>query len=168
MEIVRTKRKTIAIIVNSDGKVTVRAPKYASKKQIEEFVKNKREWIYEKVSYMRQEQMETFLPRTFPLFPEEILLRKQRQEWVRQEAYKKIYDRVRYYMENKKILPEGKEIKGVSITGAKSRWGSCSGKNKINFSWRLALCPEIIVDYVVVHELCHVIHKITESSFGKW
>ncbi len=109
--------------------------------------------------------METFLPRTFPLFPEEILLRKQRQEWVRQEAYKKIYDRVRYYMENKKILPEGKEIKGVSITGAKSRWGSCSGKNKINFSWRLALCPEIIVDYVVVHELCHVIHKNHGKQF---
>ena len=44
----------------------------------------------------------------------------------------------------------------VRITGAKTRWGSCSGKNRLNFSWRLILAPPAAVDYVIFHELCHI------------
>jgi predicted metal-dependent hydrolase len=44
----------------------------------------------------------------------------------------------------------------MRITGAKTRWGSCSGKNSINFSWRLIMAPDDVIDYVVVHELAHI------------
>ena len=48
---------------------------------------------------------------------------------------------------------------GISITGAEKRFGSCSGKNRLCFSWRLMLYPPEAVDYVVVHELAHIRHK---------
>ena len=53
----------------------------------------------------------------------------------------------------------------VRINGAKTRWGSCSGKNSLNFSWRLMLAPEPCVDYVVVHELCHILHHDHSPAF---
>ena len=45
---------------------------------------------------------------------------------------------------------------GIKITGAKTRWGSCSSKNSINFSWRLVMADDEIIDYVIVHELAHI------------
>ena len=53
----------------------------------------------------------------------------------------------------------GVQPAGVRITGARTRFGSCSGSNRICFSWRLMDYPEAAVDYVVVHELAHIVHK---------
>jgi predicted metal-dependent hydrolase len=46
----------------------------------------------------------------------------------------------------------------ISIRDTRSRWGSCSSQGSLSFSWRLALAPRRILDYVVVHELCHLVH----------
>ena len=54
---------------------------------------------------------------------------------------------------------------GITITGAKKRFGSCSGKNRICFSWRLMQYPEAAIDYVVVHELAHIRHKDHSRAF---
>ena len=55
---------------------------------------------------------------------------------------------------------------GVKITGAKTRWGSCSGKNRICLSWRLMEKPQEVIDYVIIHELCHTEHH--DHSKGFW
>jgi predicted metal-dependent hydrolase len=52
----------------------------------------------------------------------------------------------------------GVRCRGISIRDTRSRWGSCSSKGSLSFSWRLALAPRPILDYVVVHELCHLVH----------
>ena len=54
---------------------------------------------------------------------------------------------------------------GMRITGARTRFGSCSGKNSICFSWRLMAYPQEAVDYVVVHELAHILHKNHGPAF---
>ena len=56
---------------------------------------------------------------------------------------------------------------GLRINGAKGRWGSCSGRNSLNFSWRLMLAPEHCVNYVVVHELCHILHHDHSAAFWR-
>jgi predicted metal-dependent hydrolase len=48
---------------------------------------------------------------------------------------------------------------GVKITSAAKRFGSCSAKNSLCFSWRLMRYPEAAIDYVIVHELAHIRHK---------
>ena len=53
----------------------------------------------------------------------------------------------------------------LSLSGATSRWGSCSSKNSINLNFKLLMCPEKIIDYVVVHELCHIKHKNHKKEF---
>ena len=55
---------------------------------------------------------------------------------------------------------------GVKVTGAKTRWGSCSGKNRICLSWRLMERPREVIDYVIIHELCHTEHH--DHSKGFW
>lgn len=54
---------------------------------------------------------------------------------------------------------------GLHITGARTRWGSCSGKNSLSFSWRLMLCPPACVEYVVVHELAHILQHNHSPRF---
>ncbi|MDR1439144.1 MAG: M48 family metallopeptidase [Clostridiales bacterium] len=53
----------------------------------------------------------------------------------------------------------------VRITGAKTRWGSCSGKNSVNFSWRLIMAPNDVIDYVVIHELAHIRQHNHSAAF---
>jgi predicted metal-dependent hydrolase len=59
----------------------------------------------------------------------------------------------------------GLKFNSVKISGAKTRWGSCSCKNKINFSWRLIMAPLDVIDYVVVHELAHTVQHNHSKNF---
>ncbi|MCL2816165.1 MAG: M48 family metallopeptidase [Oscillospiraceae bacterium] len=55
----------------------------------------------------------------------------------------------------------------VKITSAKTRWGSCSGRDNLNFSWRLVMADENVIDYVVVHELSHIKEHNHSPHFWK-
>jgi predicted metal-dependent hydrolase len=59
----------------------------------------------------------------------------------------------------------GLGYKSIKMSGARKRWGSCSATNNLNFSWRLIMCPPQCVEYVVVHELCHITHKDHSAAF---
>ena len=111
--VIRSNRKTMAIQVNSDLTVTVRAPMRASSKEIE------------------------------PLSYAEI------QE-LADKALEYIPGRVAYF--SKQV---GVNYGGITIRNQKTRWGSCSSKGNLNFNCLLMLTPPEVIDYVVVHELCH-------------
>jgi predicted metal-dependent hydrolase len=66
-------------------------------------------------------------------------------------ARRVIVERVSAYANHMNVTPTA-----IRITGAKTRWGSCSGKNSVNFSWRLIMAGDDVIDYVVVHELAHI------------
>jgi len=80
-------------------------------------------------------------------------IRKAIVEWYRDCATEKLYEKVEQYARIVGVTPLS-----VAIKTYKARWGSCSRKGDIRFNWKLIMAPDRIVDYVVVHELCHIHH----------
>lgn len=80
--------------------------------------------------------------------------------WYRREAERWLRERVDHYSARYGFAPRAIKVKDV-----KSRWGSCSVKGNLNFNWRLVLAPPPVVDYVVVHELCHLRHPNHSKRF---
>lgn len=138
--IVRSSRKTVAIQVKPDG-VVVRAPYRVSKKEIQGIVESKREWILKHMSLLenRLEEQASVTPFT----ADEIYA-------LADQALKVIPEKVRHYAS---LI--GVDYGRITIRNQKSRWGSCSGKGNLNFNCLLMLCPDEVIDSVVVHELCH-------------
>lgn len=81
-------------------------------------------------------------------------------EWYREEARILLSNKVYFYAERMRLKP-GR----IAIRDQKTRWGSCSSRGNLNFSWRLIMMPEHIVDYVVVHELSHIRHRNHGKEF---
>ena len=180
--LIRSNRKTIGLYITKDAAVEVRAPLKAPKEEIDRFVASKDEWIERHLSNKKRAlkakaafeiDYGSILPlqgKNYPivmkpgvrssfhgecfflppgLSPEEIkrailrlyrmiakdLLTKKTSEWA-----------VRL-----NVLPAS-----VKVNDAKTHWGSCSSQNRINFSWRLIMADDDVIDYVVVHELAHI------------
>ena len=138
--IVRSSRKTVAIQVKPDG-VVVRAPYRVSEKEILDIVESKQEWILKHMSLLenRLEEQASVTPFT----ADEIYA-------LADQALKIIPEKVRHYAS---LI--GVDYGRITIRNQKSRWGSCSGKGNLNFNCLLMLCPDEVIDSVVVHELCH-------------
>jgi predicted metal-dependent hydrolase len=180
-KIIRSSRRTIALEINPDATLIVRAPHRVSKSSIEEMIQQKSVWILRKFDEMKQRppspcheytEGETFLffGRSYPLqivktgktsiersdrlyVPAALLpdIRNQLKCWYREEAHKEIQARCMWFS-----MKTGHVPTSISITDARQRWGSCTHKGGLNFSWRLIQAPPEIVDYVVVHELVHI------------
>ncbi len=147
-QVIYSPRKTLALEITRELAVLVRAPLGTHQSDISAFVAAHRTWISLGLTRMKrraEQQPELSADQ------ESILLTKA-----------KVYipQRVAYYSEQMKLYPCG-----VRITGAKTRFGSCSGKNCLCFSWRLMRYPEEAIDYVVVHELAHILHKNHGPAF---
>ena len=144
IELIRSKRKTICIEITPDARVIVRAPKYASISDIYRLIGEKADWIDKHLRKMQEKQKE----RAEAPQPE---LTKQEIKLLTTKAKRIIPQRVRYYAN---LM--GVEYGRITIRMQKSRWGSCSGKGNLNFNCLLMRTPDEIIDYVVVHELCHL------------
>jgi predicted metal-dependent hydrolase len=81
-------------------------------------------------------------------------------EWYKHEAFKQFKERTRFYSEVLKLYPNN-----IRVKEQKSIWGSCSTKNNINFNWKLIMSPQAVLDYIVVHELCHLKHRDHSKNF---
>jgi predicted metal-dependent hydrolase len=140
-ELIRSKRKTLALYVRRDGRVEVRAPLRTSKAYIDGFVLKKQDWIESALSKLSVRQT---AKRTIRLTAGEgARYKKQAKEHLQQKCL---------YFSQIMGLRHGE----VKINSAKTRWGSCNRKGDINFTYRLMFAPEELVDYVVVHELAHL------------
>ena len=141
--VIRSNRKTVAIQVNSDLSVTVRAPRSASEKDIEEILKKKEAWISKHIEKIKKTKERLEAEPTEKLTREKVIA-------LAEEALKVIPARVEYFA---KVI--GVTYGKITIRNQKTRWGSCSSKGKLNFNCLLMLAPSEVLDYVVVHELCH-------------
>lgn len=150
VKIIYSSRKSIALELKPDG-LTVRAPKRMSRRDIEEFLEVKRSWIEKNFAKM-QTRRETIEQLT-PFSTEEI-------RELADKALVVIPDRVRKYAP---IV--GVDYGRITIRNQHSRWGSCSGKGNLNFNCLLMLFPDEVIDYVVVHELCHRKHMNHSTEF---
>jgi hypothetical protein len=142
-EIIKSSRRTIELQICTDGHVRVRAPFYMTDAEIADFLNKKTNWIDKHRTQMKErQQMKTQEP-VRRLSPQDIRA-------LADQAMQIIPDKVRFYAE--KI---GVDYGRVTIRNQKTRWGSCSAKGNLNFNCLLMLAPEDVLDYVVIHELCH-------------
>ncbi len=141
--LIRSNRKTISIEVKPDLSVVVRAPRRASEREIKRIVAGKEAWIHKHLEKMRikKEQLEE---------AGETMLNAEDIRDLTKRARENIPGRVRYYAG---IM--GVSYGRITIRKQKTLWGSCSAKGNLNFNCLLMLTPEDVIDYVVVHELCH-------------
>lgn len=142
-EIIRSKRKSYGISVAPGGKVTVRMPLRGSERFAVSMVEEKRDWIVK--NYLK---MQAVSPK--PSQKEKTPYERRLEAPYRQAAKEYIPKRAAYYAG---LL--GVDYNTITIRDQKTRWGSCSSKGNLSFSWRLILAPPKVLDYVVVHELCH-------------
>ena len=190
--IIRSKRKTAALHVKN-GEAIIRAPYGYPKENIEQFVVQKEKWLtgvlakqnsqienkkefvvnYNSTIMLRGKSctiMENYAEDQFfngrefwiptGLTPEEIKARCVR-------LYKQILEvvlneRVAFYANFMGVRPTA-----VKISNAKTRWGSCSSRKRLNFSWWLMMAEDSVIDYVIIHELAHTIVPNHSSDFWR-
>lgn len=142
IEIIKSNRKSLSIEVKKDLRIIVRAPLFISNRDIEKFIADKSVWIektIEKVKVRNEQE------KSMPKFTAEEIHN------LADKALEIIPKRADYYA---KIMDVS--YGRITIRNQVSRWGSCSQKGNLNFNCLLMLCPAEVIDYVVVHELCHI------------
>ena len=137
-QIIRSSRKTMSLEIKADGSVVVRAPLRLSEAKIQKFVEEKQEWILKNLEKI------------------------QKRQHLQNKACVVIPRRVAYYAE-KLGVSYGK----ITLRQQKTRWGSCAANGNLNFNWLLILAPPEVLDYVVVHELCHRREMNHSQAFWK-
>lgn len=148
--IIRSKRKTLCLEIDKELNIKVRAPYRASDYEIEHFVHSHEGWVKKHLKIAKNRK------NNLPAMPEKVEEKEHLKNILRAVIPKK----VEYYSSLLDLYPTG-----IKYTSAKTRFGSCNGKNSLCFSCMLALYPEEAVDYVVVHELCHIKYKNHSKEF---
>lgn len=141
--VIRSKRRTVAIQVKADLQLVVRAPFGTTEKEIDRILKGNAAWIEKHLALAREKAAMQKNREVKRLTDEEI------QE-LADRALKYIPGRVAFFAEK-----VGVSYGRITIRNQKTRWGSCSSKGNLNFNCLLMLAPPEVLDYVVVHELCH-------------
>lgn len=195
-EVIRTERRKTADIRVEDGAVSVVVPRDLPMERIDSLLKEKRKWIKEKIVLHRQAQPVSekqfvsgeafsYLGRNYRLKVEKgafqpvrliagrlvvtvpegkdqpHMIRNALVRWYKRQAEQKLVEKVERY-----APVVGVEPTGVGIKSFKSRWGSCTAKGRLEFNWRVMMAPNSVVDYVVIHELCHL--KQHDHSADFW
>ncbi len=157
-QIIRSKRKTCSIELNPDGTFTVRIPLYGRNSDVTRILKEKQFWIGNKLEKWHQYQ-QTKPPSQYTEVQKQALEKRYREA-----AKDYIPKRVAYYADAYAHLIHH-PYTGITTRDQKTRWGSCSSRGTLSFNWRLMLAPPAILDYVVVHELCHLEHMNHSKDF---
>ncbi len=147
-EVIYSKRRTVGITVTDDLRVVVRAPMRMSRRRIDATVAANEGWINSSLEQVRKRREQ------YPELTEAEIVRLKRA------AKEYIPQRVEYFSRLTGLTPTA-----VKINSAKKRFGSCSDKNSINFSYRLMRYPPEAIDYVVLHELCHIAEHNHSAAF---
>ena len=195
--VIRTKRKKTVSVQVRDGDVLVLVPRFLANVRIEELVNQKSRWIREKMRLQREStpvkpkeyvsgECFTYLGRQYRLKlvngkPGSVKLKNGRlvitlpdgaispdklkdalSHWYRSHAEQILREKVERYARIIRVRPASMTIKSF-----KSRWGSCSDQGHIQFNWKIIIAPHRVVDYVVVHELCHLIEPNHSPRYWK-
>ena len=149
-KIVKSARKTLSVEVTESGEIILRLPKKATLKDAENLVVRHSDWIKKALRKQAERHVGKYIPS-----PEE-------EEKLRELAKKYLPGRTAYWSKITGLIPTG-----IKITSAQKRFGSCNSKNSVCFSYFLMLYPKEAIDYVIVHELCHIRHKNHSADFYK-
>lgn len=182
-KVVYSKRKKLTITVERDRSVTVSAPEGTSAERIKAIVESKKLWLYEKTRHQQKydpiphapgKELVTgeslpYLGKNYQIelvdsdgaiqFSQKFLVprslmgnKKVFQDWYQDRAKEKILPRVLTHAKNL-----GVNVNEAKIGDSKLRWGSCTPNDNVIFNWRLIKAPIFVIDYVIVHELAHLL-----------
>lgn len=184
-QIIKCKRKSITLQIKNNGDFIVRAPIKINDKEIYKFIIEKKDWIIKK----RKEQISSeFVPLTFNkdeklyvlgdsysiivtnkpkvIISDNVLFVPQSE--TKEQIIKFLKKLAKSYLTNR-VEEISKAFKfnyeRISISSAKTCWGSCSHNNRLHFTYKLIMCPKEVIDYIVLHELCHTKVKNHSSKF---
>ena len=148
--LIRSRRKTLALEITRDAKLVVRAPLRCPQREIDRFLQQKEQWIALHMAKMQARRESHPEPTA------------EQEAALRQKAKEILPALVAQYAARMGVEPAG-----ITVTGARTRFGSCSPKNRLSFSFRLMEYPMEAIEYVVVHELAHIRHKNHGADFYK-
>lgn len=198
MQIIKQRRKTLSVKIDSSGVVIVKAPRFTMKRTILNFLEKHKDWIQNQKNKVLESRKKFEIWEEFYFFGENYLLVSQQnltpspspleergiakvatsfsfeeKDWgwgvfltslQNPEEIKNAF--IKFYKKEAKsyIISRTLEIaekldlqfNKIRITSAKTRWGSCSSKKNLNFSWKLILTKKEAIDYVIIHELAHL------------
>jgi len=189
--IIYSERKTLTITVERDRSVIVRAPNGTTPERIEKEIQKKKLWLYEKVKHSQKYDLPIkekefisgatilYLGKQYKLevvsepfdgilFDNKFLISKSStnkssglfKEWYIEKAKQKIVPQAEDYAKHL-----GANFNRILISDLKYRWGSCTPKNNLNFNWRLIKAPMRVIEYVIVHELAHLLEPNHTDRF---
>lgn len=196
IEVVRTSRIKTASIKIIDGSIKLAIPEKLSDTEIKQLIKRRSFWIKQKIkqqaSIVPYRPKEYVSGESFPYLGRNYRLKLLHHEgtgvklkdgylecsiskkadpqkvkeilvsWYKEHALERLIEKTERYSKIIRANPQSVDIKDY-----KARWASCSSNGKITYNWRIILAPHHIVDYIVVHELCHIMHPNHSTDYWK-
>ena len=189
--ITRSKRKTISISISKTGEVSVRAPMFVSDKKIEDFILSKQKWIEDKLNkinantqtfqdVINYKKLLVFGDKFTPVYssntkielddygkilipakfktPDKVF--KKTKDWYKQLANDIIINRAINFTKSLRLTPSK-----IKINDSRGRWGACNSRGEIILNFRIAMLPPFLIDYVIIHELSHLIEMNHSPKF---
>lgn len=186
----RSHRSSISLRITSEGELIVKAPKLLPGFLINKFLEQKSDWITTVLAKVKSRKPSTHVFKegeSFLVFgkqyiftpvdsveiiakegklhfPKALLFRakKEMENWYMHLAKDTITRRVEFHAKQMKA-----EYKSIMFSDTKSKWGTCTHDNHLQFNWRLVMAPLLVLDYVVIHELTHTTEKNHARQFWK-
>ncbi len=189
-QIIRSNRKTLSLSINENSDLVVRAPHRVSDDEIQKFISEKSAWIDKKQRLIKARLKDNlnqysslqclYLGSLYPLkidnsavepisFDGHVFtianVNRERislplKSWYKKRFIEVALPRLSYFSDKHKL-----KVNQVRVKEQKTLWGSCSSKNNINLNYLLIMAPMKVIDYVIVHELVHTIHKNHSAKF---
>ena len=187
-KIIRSKRKTLSLTINENAELIIRAPKRLSIEKIQDFINEKENWINRKKRLIENQIKDVasnhnklmYLGDLFPINVEQNAAKElfftgeefiansiepdslslSIKKWYKNKFKEIALPRVAYFANKHNLM-----VNQVRIKNQKTMWGSCSSKNNINLNYLLLMAPMGVIDYVIVHELVHTIHRNHSTDF---
>lgn len=192
-EIKRSSRKTLAIYIRH-RKVEVRSPLWTSRRQIQKFLESNQEWIEQKlreesrryreslriehgrkIFYRARERRIVFeeSPRQRIIISRDEFIirgpgltpasaRKQLEDYLQEQASRYLPDRARALA---RYLRVSRHLKEIKLRKTKTKWGHCTSSGVVQFNWLIMLAPNSIIDYMIAHEISHLVHMNHSAEF---
>ena len=187
-KIIRSKRNTLSLTINENAELIIRAPKRLSIEKIQDFINEKENWINRKKRLIENQIKDVtsnhnkllYLGNLFPINLEQNASKElfftgeefiansiepdslslSIKKWYKNKFKEIALPRVAYFANKHNLM-----VNQVRIKNQKTMWGSCSSKNNINLNYLLLMAPMGVIDYVIVHELVHTIHRNHSTDF---
>jgi predicted metal-dependent hydrolase len=141
----RKRYRSMSLQINHVGELVVSVPWHVSRQVVDNFVQSKSQWITKKIKQL----------------PEQVLeVSSEKKAWCLANALSEFQKRVEYFSHIMQLYPTH-----LTVSKARTRWGSCTAQNHVRLNWRLMLLPPEILDAVVVHELAHIREKNHSRRF---